>query len=103
MQCNDPVRPRDDLITRQLSVCMLNEREPDPPSASIFDVCLRLHAEHTMNASTFSARVTASTLTDPYVVASAVGTLGGPLHGGANEEVIGCCQKLVRWRMFAPT
>jgi citrate synthase len=48
-----------------------------------------LHAEHTMNASTFSARVTASTLTDPYaVVASAVGTLGGPLHGGANEEVI---------------
>jgi citrate synthase len=42
-----------------------------------------------MNASTFSARVTASTLTDPYaVVASAVGTLGGPLHGGANEEVI---------------
>jgi len=48
-----------------------------------------LHAEHTLNASTFSARVTASTLTDPYaVVASAVGTLAGPLHGGANEDVL---------------
>ena len=47
-----------------------------------------LHAEHGLNASTFSARVTASTLTDPYaVVASAVGTLAGPLHGGANEDV----------------
>lgn len=68
---------------------MLNEQEPDPLAARIFDICLILHVEHTMNASTFSARVTASTLTDPYaVVASAVGTLGGPLHGGANEEVI---------------
>jgi citrate synthase len=68
---------------------MLNEKEPDELAAKIFDVCLILHVEHTMNASTFSARVTASTLTDPYaVVASAVGTLGGPLHGGANEEVI---------------
>lgn len=68
---------------------MLNEREPDPLAARILDICLVLHAEHTMNASTFSARVTASTLTDPYaVIASAVGTLAGPLHGGANEEVI---------------
>jgi citrate synthase len=50
---------------------------------------LILHAEHTINASTFSAMVTASTLTDPYaVVASAVGTLAGPLHGGANEDVM---------------
>jgi citrate synthase len=68
---------------------MLNEQKPDPLAARIFDICLTLHAEHTMNASTFSAMVTASTLTDPYaVVASAVGTLAGPLHGGANEEVI---------------
>ncbi len=86
---NDPVRPRDDLDYSGNFLYMLNEREPDPLAARIFDVCLILHAEHTMNASTFSARVTASTLTDPYaVVASAVGTLGGPLHGGANEEVI---------------
>jgi citrate synthase len=86
---NDPVRPHDGLDYSANFLYMLNEREPDPLAARIFDVCLILHAEHTMNASTFSARVTASTLTDPYaVVASAVGTLGGPLHGGANEEVI---------------
>src|SRR5439155_12153547 len=51
--------------------------------------CLILHAEHTMNASTFSGRVTGSTLADPYtVVSSAIGTLTGPLHGGANEEAL---------------
>ncbi|MBE9232053.1 citrate synthase [Cuspidothrix issatschenkoi LEGE 03284] len=88
-QGNDPVKPRDDLGYAANFLYMLNEKEPDPLAAKIFDVCLILHVEHTMNASTFSARITASTLTDPYaVVASAVGTLGGPLHGGANEEVI---------------
>lgn len=86
---NDPVQPRDDLGYAANFLYMLNEREPDPLAARIFDICLTLHAEHTINASTFSAMVTASTLTDPYaVVASAVGTLAGPLHGGANEEVI---------------
>ena len=92
---NDPVRPRDDLDYSANFLYMLSEKEPDPLSARILDVCLTLHAEHTMNASTFSARVTASTLTDPYaVVASAVGTLGGPLHGGANEEVIGMLEEI---------
>ncbi len=86
---NDPVKPNDELDYSANFLYMLTEQEPDPLAAKIFDVCLTLHAEHTMNASTFSARVTASTLTDPYaVVASAVGTLAGPLHGGANEEVI---------------
>lgn len=86
---NDPVQPRDDLDYSANFLYMLNEQEPDPLAAKVFDICLTLHAEHTMNASTFSARVTASTLTDPYaVIASAVGTLAGPLHGGANEEVI---------------
>jgi citrate synthase len=86
---NDPVQPRDDLGYSANFLYMLSEREPDPLAAQIFDICLTLHAEHTINASTFSAMVTASTLTDPYaVVASAVGTLAGPLHGGANEEVI---------------
>lgn len=86
---NDPVQPRDDLDYSANFLYMLNEREPDPLAARVFDICLTLHAEHTINASTFSAMVTASTLTDPYaVVASAVGTLAGPLHGGANEEVI---------------
>ncbi|NEO10327.1 citrate synthase [Moorena sp. SIO3I8] len=86
---DDPVRPRDDLGYAANFLYMLNEEEPTPLEAHVFDVCLTLHAEHTINASTFSALVTASTLTDPYaVVASAVGTLAGPLHGGANEEVI---------------
>ncbi len=86
---NDPVKPKDNLDYAANFLYMLNEKEPDPLAAKVFDVCLTLHAEHTINASTFSAMVTASTLTDPYgVIASAVGTLAGPLHGGANEDVI---------------
>lgn len=86
---NDAVQPKDDLDYAANFLYMLNEREPDELAAKVFDVCLTLHAEHTINASTFSAMVTSSTLTDPYaVIASAVGTLAGPLHGGANEDVI---------------
>ena len=86
---NDAITPNDKLDYAANFLYMLTEREPHPLEAQIFDVCLTLHAEHTINASTFSAMVTASTLTDPYaVVASAVGTLAGPLHGGANEEVL---------------
>ncbi len=88
-QGNDPVPPRDDLDYAANFLYMLNEKEPDPLAAHVFDVCLMLHAEHTVNASTFSALVTASTLTDPYtVLTSAIGTLSGPLHGGANEQVM---------------
>jgi citrate synthase len=68
---------------------MLEGEEPHPVVARVFDIALILHAEHSMNASTFSARVTGSTLADPYaVVASAIGALAGPLHGGANERVL---------------
>ncbi|KGF73506.1 citrate synthase [Neosynechococcus sphagnicola sy1] len=92
---NDPVQPRDDLGYADNCLYMLSEQKPDPLAARIFDVCLTLHAEHTINASTFSAMVTASTLTDPYaIIASAVGTLGGPLHGGANEEVIAMLEEI---------
>jgi len=85
----DPIRPRDDLSYAANFLYMLSEKEPEPLAARVLDACLILHAEHSLNASTFSARVTASTLTDPYaVVASAVGTLAGPLHGGANEDVL---------------
>ncbi len=85
----DPIQPRDDLAYSDNFLYMLTDREVDPLAARILDRCLILHAEHSLNASTFSARVTASTLTDPYaVVASAVGTLAGPLHGGANEDVL---------------
>lgn len=92
---NDPIQPRDDLGYAANFLYMLNEREPAPLAARVFDTCLILHAEHTINASTFSAMVTASTMTDPYaVVASAVGTLAGPLHGGANEEVIDMLEEI---------
>lgn len=63
--------------------------EPDPLAEKAFDAALILHADHELNASTFSARVTASTMADIYSsVTSAIGTLKGPLHGGANMEVM---------------
>jgi citrate synthase len=84
---NEPIMPSDRLNYSANFLYMLTEQQPSPLAAQIFDRCLILHAEHTMNTSTFSARVTASTLTDPYgVIASAVGTLAGPLHGGASED-----------------
>lgn len=86
---NDPVMPNDELDYAANFLYMLTEQEPSPLAAQVFDRCLILHAEHTMNTSTFSALVTASTLTDPYgVIASAVGTLAGPLHGGAAEDAL---------------
>ena len=92
---HDPIQPRDDLTYSSNFLYMLTEKEQDPLAAKVFDRCLILHAEHSLNASTFSARVTASTLTDPYaVVASAVGTLAGPLHGGANEDVIAMLENI---------
>jgi citrate synthase len=68
---------------------MLQGREPDEEVARILDICLVLHADHTMNASTFAARVAASTLADIHSAATAaIATLKGPLHGGANEAVM---------------
>jgi citrate synthase len=62
---------------------------PSARAAEIFDTCLVLHADHTMNASTFAARVCAATLADMHsAVVAALGTLSGPLHGGANEQVM---------------
>ena len=84
-----PVAPRADLDTAENFLYMMFEREPEPVAARVLDVALVLHADHGMNASTFSAIVTAATLTDMYsAITSAVGTLKGPLHGGANEGVI---------------
>jgi citrate synthase len=86
---DDPIPPRDDLEFSENFLYMLTESMAPPVWAEIFDDCLILHAEHTMNASTFTGLVTASTLADPYtVVASSIGALKGPLHGGANEEVV---------------
>jgi len=86
---NPPIAPRADLGHAANFLYMLNGEEPDPDDARVMDVCLILHAEHGMNASTFAARVTAATLSDIHsAVTSAVGTLKGPLHGGANEGVM---------------
>jgi citrate synthase len=86
---NYPVRPRSDLSYAANFLYMFNGVEPEPLVARIMDVCFILHAEHTINASTFAAMVTGSTLAMPsYVIAAAIGTLAGPLHGGANEKVI---------------
>jgi len=85
----EPVPPREDLAHAANFLYMLKGEEPDPLSARVFDVALILHADHELNASTFSGRVTASTLSDMHsAVTSAIGTLKGPLHGGANEQVM---------------
>jgi citrate synthase len=83
------VDPRPDLDHAGNFYYMLFEKEPTPAVRKVLDAALILHAEHTMNASTFTARVTGSALANPYsVIASAIGTLSGPLHGGANEEAL---------------
>jgi citrate synthase len=68
---------------------MLFDKDPSPDHARIFDVALILHADHEINCSAFSTRVTASSLSDLHsAIVSAIGTLKGPLHGGANEAVM---------------
>ena len=86
-----------------LAANFLHQLRGAPPSereAVIFDTCLVLHADHTMNASTFAARVCAATLSDMHsAVVAAIGTLKGPLHGGANEQVM---RTLTEIRATAP-
>jgi citrate synthase len=80
---------RADLSHASYLLYALLDREPTELEGRVLDVALILHADHELNASTFAARVTASTLSDLYsAVTSAVGTLKGPLHGGANERVM---------------
>ena len=68
---------------------MLNGQKPTSTAEKALDIALILHADHELNASTFAARVTAATLSDMHsAVTSAIGALKGPLHGGANEEVM---------------
>lgn len=74
---------------------MITGEKPTEEAARTLDVCYVLHADHGMNASTFSARVTIATLSDMYsAITSAIGTLKGPLHGGANEGVIRMLQEI---------
>ncbi|HEY0368078.1 MAG TPA: citrate synthase [Chthoniobacterales bacterium] len=80
---------RGDLSEAAHFLYLMNGEEPTKEAAETLDVAFVLHADHGTNASTFSARVTISTLTDVYsAITSAIGTLKGPLHGGANEGVI---------------
>src|SRR6185436_14295630 len=74
---------------------MINGEKPNDEMVSTMDMCYVLQADHGMNASTFSARVTIATLSDMYsAITTAIGTLKGPLHGGANEGVIKMLQEI---------
>ena len=85
----DPVAPLDEGTMAHNFLYMLNGEEPGEAAERIFDVCLVLHADHGLNASTFTSRVIGSTLSDMYsAIPGAIGALKGPLHGGANREVM---------------
>ncbi len=85
----EPIAPRADLNIATNFLYMLKGELPPEREARIFDVCLILHADHELNASTFTARVVAGTLADIYnCVTAALGALAGPLHGGANTNVM---------------
>lgn len=91
----DPIEPRADLTHAENFLWMLTGKEPDRYIARIMDICLILHAEHTINASTFAVLVAGSTLANPYsVIASGIATLSGPLHGGANQAVVNMLQEI---------
>ena len=84
-----PVAPNPRLSHAANFLYMMSGKKPTDLAAKTFDVALILHADHEFNASTFAARVTAATLSDLHsAVTSAIGALKGPLHGGANEQVM---------------
>lgn len=85
----DLVRSADEPSLAGRYLRLRSGQSPDPADARVLDVLLILHADHELNASTFAARVTASTESDLYsAVTSAIGVLKGPLHGGANQKVM---------------
>ncbi|WP_324630073.1 citrate synthase [Bacillus paranthracis] len=85
----DVVEPRNDLSLAANFLYMLNDREPNEVEIEAFDKALVLHADHELNASTFTTRVCVATLSDVYSgITAAIGALKGPLHGGANENVM---------------
>jgi len=85
----DPVAPREDLSYAGNFLYMLTGEEPDEVAEETFDMALTLHADHGLNASTFTAMVIASTFADVYsAVTGGIGALSGPLHGGANQDVM---------------
>ncbi len=94
---------RKDLTEAAHFLYLLNGEVPSKEATETLDLAYVLHADHGMNASTFSARVTIATLTDIYsAVTAAIGTLKGPLHGGANEGVIHMLQEIAREDRVVP-
>jgi citrate synthase len=91
----NPVDPDPNLPHAANFLYMLKGEKPTEEWARNFDICLILHADHGFNASTFSGRVTISSLSDLHsAITSAIGTLKGPLHGGANERVIAMLENI---------
>lgn len=87
--------PKPEYSFAQNFLYMLNGEKPNQVAVEAFNTALILHADHELNASTFSARVTVATLADIYAgIVSAIGTLSGPLHGGANETVMGMLEEI---------
>ncbi|WP_413379129.1 citrate synthase [Alkalihalobacillus sp. 1P02AB] len=85
----DPIAPKKDLSFAANFLYMLKGEDPDEISVDAFNKALVLHADHELNASTFTARVCVATLSDVYSgITAAIGALKGPLHGGANEAVM---------------
>ncbi len=88
-QWKQPVEPREDLDLASNFLYMLNGEEPDPVAKEVFDLALILHADHGLNASTFTTMVVCSTLADIYgSITGGIAALSGPLHGGANQDVM---------------
>lgn len=91
----EPISPKADKSIAWNFMHMLTGKEPDAELVKIFDMCLILHADHELNCSAFATRVTASSLSDLHsAIVSAIGALKGPLHGGANEQVILMLKKI---------
>ena len=100
---NEPIASNSSFTYAENFLHMLGVQKITPLMIRIMDATLVLHGEHTINASTFTAMVTSSTLANAsQVVASAIGSLSGPLHGGANEKVIAMLQKIESKEQIRP-
>ena len=100
---DEPIASNSSFTYAENFLHMLGVQQITPLMTRIMDATLVLHGEHTINASTFTAMVTSSTLANAsQVVASAIGSLSGPLHGGANEKVVAMLQKIESKEQIRP-
>lgn len=92
---NDPVAPREDLATGENFLYMLQGEEPPELFAETMETAFQIHMDHGANASTFTARVVASAMANPFeAVTSAMGALAGPLHGAANQDTLNMLEEI---------